>query len=222
MHARMRACQARVLGRKGVARLRARAHACMCDVHACGCARAPLQAPASALPPPHPHPTPPPLRPPPPHHHHPPTHHAPTPTHTPHPNPPTHPHHHPHTSLACPLLPAPGCDAVFPGYGFLSENTEFSAMCEDNGIAFLGPTAGEHAGRVPAPRKRKGIVMVAGQGRAAPHRRLATLGSQPHASLSRPSLPCLVPPRPPPQRRWACLPRSTPPASWRSAQRCPC
>ncbi|PSC69627.1 urea carboxylase [Micractinium conductrix] len=34
-----------------------------------------------------------------------------------------------------------GCDAVFPGYGFLSENTEFSAMCEDNGIAFLGPTA---------------------------------------------------------------------------------
>ncbi|KAL4418864.1 hypothetical protein ABPG77_002620, partial [Micractinium sp. CCAP 211/92] len=34
-----------------------------------------------------------------------------------------------------------GCDAVFPGYGFLSENTEFSAMCEDNGIAFIGPTA---------------------------------------------------------------------------------
>ncbi len=35
-----------------------------------------------------------------------------------------------------------GCDAVFPGYGFLSENTEFAAMCEDNGIAFIGPTAG--------------------------------------------------------------------------------
>lgn len=34
-----------------------------------------------------------------------------------------------------------GCDAVFPGYGFLSENTEFSALCESNGIAFIGPTA---------------------------------------------------------------------------------
>lgn len=44
------------------------------------------------------------------------------------------------------LPPAPsemtGCDAVFPGYGFLSESTEFSALCEDNGIAFIGPTAG--------------------------------------------------------------------------------
>jgi len=36
-----------------------------------------------------------------------------------------------------------GCDAVFPGYGFLSESTEFSALCEDSGIAFIGPTAGE-------------------------------------------------------------------------------
>lgn len=34
-----------------------------------------------------------------------------------------------------------GCDAVFPGYGFLSESTDFSALCEDNGIAFIGPTA---------------------------------------------------------------------------------
>ncbi|KAI3425770.1 hypothetical protein D9Q98_007745 [Chlorella vulgaris] len=34
-----------------------------------------------------------------------------------------------------------GCDAVFPGYGFLSENTDFAALCEENGIAFIGPTA---------------------------------------------------------------------------------
>jgi urea carboxylase len=31
-------------------------------------------------------------------------------------------------------------DAVFPGYGFLSESSEFAAACEAAGIAFLGPT----------------------------------------------------------------------------------
>lgn len=40
------------------------------------------------------------------------------------------------------LTPRAGCDAVFPGYGFLSENTDFSALCAANGIAFIGPTAG--------------------------------------------------------------------------------
>lgn len=34
-----------------------------------------------------------------------------------------------------------GADAVFPGYGFLSENAEFSEKCEQAGIAFIGPTA---------------------------------------------------------------------------------
>lgn len=36
---------------------------------------------------------------------------------------------------------ATGCDAVFPGYGFLSENVAFADSCEKAGIAFLGPTA---------------------------------------------------------------------------------
>jgi acetyl-CoA carboxylase biotin carboxylase subunit len=32
-----------------------------------------------------------------------------------------------------------GCDALHPGYGFLSENADFSDMCRDHGIAFVGP-----------------------------------------------------------------------------------
>jgi len=34
-----------------------------------------------------------------------------------------------------------GADAIHPGYGFLSEKTEFAEACRTNGIAFVGPTA---------------------------------------------------------------------------------
>ena len=34
---------------------------------------------------------------------------------------------------------AAGCDAVHPGYGFLSENPEFAERCAENGITFIGP-----------------------------------------------------------------------------------
>jgi propionyl-CoA carboxylase alpha chain len=36
---------------------------------------------------------------------------------------------------------ATGAQAVHPGYGFLSENTEFAARCEAAGIVFIGPKA---------------------------------------------------------------------------------
>lgn len=33
-----------------------------------------------------------------------------------------------------------GADAIHPGYGFLSENSRFAALCKENGIIFIGPT----------------------------------------------------------------------------------
>ena len=36
---------------------------------------------------------------------------------------------------------ATGCDAIHPGYGFLSEQAEFAVACADAGIKFIGPAA---------------------------------------------------------------------------------
>ena len=34
-----------------------------------------------------------------------------------------------------------GCDAIHPGYGFLSENAELARSCAAAGITFIGPPA---------------------------------------------------------------------------------
>jgi 3-methylcrotonyl-CoA carboxylase alpha subunit len=34
-----------------------------------------------------------------------------------------------------------GCQAIHPGYGFLSENAEFARKCEQQGVKFIGPPA---------------------------------------------------------------------------------
>jgi len=35
-----------------------------------------------------------------------------------------------------------GVDAIHPGYGFLSENADFAALCEQEGVGFVGPASG--------------------------------------------------------------------------------
>lgn len=38
------------------------------------------------------------------------------------------------------IATASGCDALHPGYGFLSENPELAEICAKRGIAFIGPS----------------------------------------------------------------------------------
>jgi acetyl-CoA carboxylase biotin carboxylase subunit len=60
-----------------------------------------------------------------------------------------------------------GCDAVHPGYGFLSENAEFVRTCEDNDLVFIGPGAevmermGDKA-RAKAEMRAAGVPLVPG------------------------------------------------------------
>ena len=62
-----------------------------------------------------------------------------------------------------------GSQAIHPGYGFLSENTDFAKECEAKGIKFIGPTSEQiqlfglkHSARELA--KRAGVPLLPGTG----------------------------------------------------------
>ncbi len=67
-----------------------------------------------------------------------------------------------------------GCEAVHPGYGFLSENADFVRACEDNDLVFIGPSAevmermGDKA-QAKAEMRAAGVPLVPGmEGIASP------------------------------------------------------
>jgi acetyl-CoA carboxylase biotin carboxylase subunit len=60
-----------------------------------------------------------------------------------------------------------GCDALIPGYGFLSENAGFARRCAQEGVTFVGPNAAaiESMGRKPEARAhmaKAGVPIVPG------------------------------------------------------------
>lgn len=54
-----------------------------------------------------------------------------------------------------------GCDAVFPGYGFLSENQHFVEICTHHGLKFIGPTP-EVMVMMSDKSKAKEVMVAAG------------------------------------------------------------
>lgn len=59
------------------------------------------------------------------------------------------------------------CDAIHPGFGFLSENSEFARLCAEHGIVFIGPSpqSMELMGNKAAAReqmKKGGVPVVPG------------------------------------------------------------
>src|SRR6478672_13528505 len=65
-----------------------------------------------------------------------------------------------------------GCEAVHPGYGFLSENADFVRACQENDLVFIGPPADvmEKMGdksRAKAEMRAAGVPLVPGTEGAA-------------------------------------------------------
>ena len=51
-----------------------------------------------------------------------------------------------------------GCDALHPGYGFLSENAELAEICSERGIKFIGPAASVIRGMGDKTEARRSMI----------------------------------------------------------------
>ena len=56
---------------------------------------------------------------------------------------------------------ATGCTLLHPGYGFLSERAEFAALCEQEGLVFVGPKS-ESIGQVGDQLSSRALARAAG------------------------------------------------------------
>jgi acetyl-CoA carboxylase biotin carboxylase subunit len=82
-----------------------------------------------------------------------------------------------------------GCDAIHPGYGFLSERAVFARLCEQNGITFIGPTAEQLAiagDKLAARAAAHSVQVPLAPGGEAPSREAA------HELATRIGMPLLV------------------------------
>jgi len=69
--------------------------------------------------------------------------------------------------------PTTGCDALHPGYGFLSEQPALPDLCAANGITFIGPSAdviGRLGNKLKARRLAEdaGVPVLPGSTRTSP------------------------------------------------------
>ncbi|MBU1354581.1 MAG: carbamoyl-phosphate synthase large subunit [Gammaproteobacteria bacterium] len=65
------------------------------------------------------------------------------------------------------IAKAQGCDAVHPGYGFLSERADFARACAEAGLRFIGPTPAQLAlfgdkAQARALAQRQGVPLMPG------------------------------------------------------------
>ncbi len=69
------------------------------------------------------------------------------------------------------IAQAQGCDAVHPGYGFLSERADFARACDEAGLRFIGPTPAQLAlfgdkAQARALAQQQGVPLMPGTQKA--------------------------------------------------------
>jgi hypothetical protein len=116
-----------------------------------------------------------------------------------------------------------GADALYPGYGFLSENPELARACQEAGVAFVGPGAevlqltGNKAHAVAAAAQVGLPVLRSSEPSADVGELMAMAGDPPAARSASPSSS-----RPSPVAAGAACGGSTNPAACARRSRWPC